>query len=111
MESSKEINSIQKAALEYLVVKAGLDLPDDWNRSLFVRQMDDGGMGSFLILQTNPIGKESRKFGRRASEYQFNDEDGVPVLVTLNLDENDELFEVDICKVDYSPVIKFKVPA
>jgi hypothetical protein len=110
MESSKEISSTQKAILEYLVSEASLDLPIGWNSNLFVKQMDDGGMGSFFILQSDYSANLNRKFGKQASEYQFNDEDGVPVLVTLNLDEDNRLFEVDVWKTDYSPVIKFKVP-
>lgn len=110
MESIKEISSTQRAVLEYLVSKADLNLPDDWNHSLLVKQMDDGGMGSFLIFQDNRSSKESRKFGRQASEYQFDDEDGVPILVSLNLDEKGDLFEVDVWKTDYSAVIALKVP-
>lgn len=110
MESIKKITNIQKAVLEYLVSKADLNLPNGWSQSLFAIPLDDGGMGSFLILQANTTPKDSRKFGKQASEYQFNDEDGVPVLVTLNLDENGGLFEVDVWKADYSPVIAMKVP-
>lgn len=110
MESTKEISDTQRAVLEYLVSKADLDLPEGWDRSLFTKQMDDGGMGSFLILKENHSRNDSPKFGRQVSEYQFNDEDGVPVLVTLNVDEHNDLFEVDVWKVDYSPVIKLKTP-
>lgn len=33
------------------------------------------------------------------------DADGVPVRVTLCLDNHDQLFELELCKVDFSPII------
>jgi hypothetical protein len=110
MELIKEISSTQKAALEYLVTKASLELPNDWNSTLFVKQMGDGGMGSFMIFQNRAEFNLVRKFGRQASEYQFNDVDGIPVLVTLNVDVENRLLEVDIWKANYTPVINFKIP-
>lgn len=110
MESIKKINSTEKAALEYLVKQTSLQLPKDWDETLFVQKMDDGGMGSFLIFQSPSDFGVNRKFGKQASEYQFADDDGITVLVTLNLDQQNKLFEVDVWKTDYSPVINFKVP-
>jgi hypothetical protein len=110
MESIRKIENIEKAALEYLVKQASLQLPNGWSENLYVQKMDDGGMGSFLIFQNQSDVEEKRKFGRQASEYQFTDDDGIPVLVTLNLDQQDKLFEVDIWKTNYKPVINFKIP-
>ena len=100
----------EKAALEYLVKQASLQLPNDWAENLFVQKMDDGGMGSFLIFKNQSDFETKRRFGRQASEYQFTDDDVIPVLVTLNLDQQDKLFEVDIWKTNYKPVISFKIP-
>ena len=110
MESIRKINNIEKTALEYLVNQASLQLPGDWAVNLFVQKMDDGGMGSFLIFQNESDFEVKRKFGKQASEYQFVDDDGIPVLVTLNLDQQNKLFEVDVWKTNYKPVINFKVP-
>ncbi len=33
------------------------------------------------------------------------DADGVPVRVTLCLGNHDQLFELELCKVDFSPII------
>ena len=77
---------------------------------LFVQKMDDGEMGSFLIFQNQSDIQAKREFGKQASEYQFVDDDGIPVLVTLNLDRQYRLFEVDVWKINYKPLINFKVP-
>ncbi len=72
---------------------------------LLVETMDDGGMGS-LRLFPNGKHKENRKFGDCASEYRFDDIDGVPVLVSLNTDQNGDLFELDVWKTDFSKLKK-----
>ena len=38
----------------------------------------------------------------QVSECQFKDIDGVPVIASLYLDKDNELFELDIWKVDFS---------
>ncbi|MEV7607834.1 hypothetical protein AB0N65_20585 [Paenarthrobacter sp. NPDC089322] len=67
--------------------------------ALRVNDMDDGGMGSLQFESTKP----DRSYGRTLSEGWFNDEDGFPVLVAINLDKENEIFELDSWKVDFSP--------
>jgi hypothetical protein len=67
-----------------------------------VAELDDGKMGS---LRFN--GSENRKYGKTISEYQFHDRDGVVVLASLFLDENNDLFEIDIWKTDFSELIEW----
>ncbi|MDH2348702.1 hypothetical protein [Bradyrhizobium sp. SSUT77] len=62
-----------------------------------VEEMKDGGMGSLLF-----VGAADRRFGRCIGEAEFDDADGVLVSVALNLDQRDELFELDLWKVDFS---------
>ncbi|MEQ8358202.1 MAG: hypothetical protein RH860_01860 [Cytophagales bacterium] len=73
--------------------------------NLLVSEMHDGSMGSLFIHSKNQ--KSERKFKDRIAEAKFLDKDSVPILVSLNVDQFDELFELDIWKVDYSRVIKF----
>jgi len=70
---------------------------------LLVREMDDGGMGSLYISSTESA-PENRVFGRQASEYFFDDLDGVKVIASLYLDKEDRLFEIDMWKTDFSPL-------
>lgn len=67
--------------------------------ALRVSDMNDGGMGSLLFESTKP----SRRYGLTLSEGWFNDEDGFPVLVAINLDKDNDVFELDSWKVDFSP--------
>jgi len=65
-----------------------------------VQDMDDGGMGSLLFESE----KQDRKLGDVIAEMQYLDEDDVPVFVSLNLDKDGDLFELDSWKVDFSPL-------
>jgi ABC-type uncharacterized transport system ATPase subunit len=73
---------------------------------LSVVDMKDGGMGSIKFISDNTKTK-NRKFGSVLKAIEVLDLDGVPISVTLNLDENGELFELDVWKVDFSPLKKF----
>ncbi|MFN4288851.1 MAG: DUF6984 family protein [Brevundimonas sp.] len=66
-----------------------------------VREMDDGRMGSLQF-----VGAADRSMGSTVAHAEFEDADGVPVSVALLLDQEGRLFELDIWKVDFSPLIR-----
>jgi len=74
--------------------------------TVMVEEMSDGGMGS-LLFRSPDCGV--RRFGRQIAEGRFTDVDGVPLVVTVTLDEIGELYELDIWKVDFSPLNQFPV--
>jgi hypothetical protein len=69
-----------------------------------VQDMPDGGMGSVHFCKTS---SKERRLGKEIAEGSFRDADGVLVSVTLNLDQFGDLFELDIWKVDFSPLIGY----
>ena len=76
---------------------------------LEVAPMNDGGMGS---LKLRPQGLRSdRRFGRELASAEFNDADGVVVSVALNVDSEGELFELDLWKVNFAPLIRWPRPS
>lgn len=62
-------------------------------------------MGSLRFL-----GYGSEAMSRKAVTVRSVDEDGVPVEIALNLDTNGNLFELDIWKVDFSPLRRLPQP-
>jgi hypothetical protein len=60
--------------------------------------MSDGGMGSLRSVNTKP----RRRFGSALGYAQFRDSDGILVLAALDADQDGDLFELDIWKVDVS---------
>lgn len=97
----------EEAALMRQILEAseveGMSAPD--LSSLKVREMLDSGMGSLYIEHPQKT-RDSRRFGRRIGEILCHDSDGIDVLVSLNVDKDDDLYELDIWKTDFSPVIK-----
>ncbi len=62
-------------------------------------------MGSLKFLNLkDEIGE--RTFGSIGAQGMFKDADGIDVSVALNLDMNGDLLELDMWKVDFSPLIR-----
>ncbi len=91
--------------LEFLIQKASLKFPIDWHIGLHVVELNDGGMGSLHLLPRGVEEGTYRLFGERISECQFKDIDGVDVIASLYLDRTGRLFELDIWKVDFTPLV------
>jgi hypothetical protein len=92
--------------LAQLVARAsGVQLSPGWRDTLRVRPMADGGMGSLKLASEESL-QSDRPIGRRAAELQFVDADGIPVLVSLNVDRDGHLLELDMWKTDFSSLIR-----
>ena len=72
--------------------------------SVLVEDMQDGGMGSVRFLAT---GAAQRHLGRAVAQAEYVDEDGVPVNITINVDRDGQLYEIDFWKVDFSPLKRY----
>jgi hypothetical protein len=65
-----------------------------------VEELGDGGMGSLKFVN---LSSSDQRFAKQLREATFVDDDGVPVSITINLDQNNGLFELDIWKADILP--------
>jgi hypothetical protein len=72
--------------------------------TVLVEDADDGGMGGLLFISY--IDNADRTIGQKVAETEFLDEDGVLVSVELSLDNHNQLFELDVWKVDFSPLCR-----
>ncbi len=70
--------------------------------TLRVREMSDGNMGS---LKFECAAASDRKLGPKIASAEFEDEDGVLVSVELNADQDHRLFELDVWKANFAPLI------
>lgn len=91
--------------ITYMIREGKGKISARWSETLMVAPMDDGGMGSLLLY---PEGKivAGKIFGRTLHEIEFKDADNVAVLASLNLDQHGELFELDIWKVTFDPLVR-----
>lgn len=103
--SYRKLSIQEEKLLELLISKVSVfEKSDKWKKDLTAKPMNDGGMGSLLLLPDG-VNEEGGKFGKEVSEHQFKDSDGVVVIASLNIDQNGELFELDIWKTDFSPLL------
>ena len=75
-------------------------------RERYIEEMR-GGMGGFRFVAEDG---ERPLLGHVLAEADFDDQDGIPVTVTLNLDNRDRLYELEVWKGDFSSVKRFPEP-
>ena len=92
MASSRTLSQDEERLLEFLIQNATVSFPLNWKADLLVKPLNDGGMGSLLLLPSRD-GNWAWSFIREtSSEYQFTDEDGIGVIASLNVDTEGRLF-------------------
>lgn len=69
--------------------------------SQLVMEMDDGGMGSLRFLELS----DPDSSAVQAAAVMFTDADEVTVWATLFTNQRGELYELDLFKGDFSPLI------
>jgi hypothetical protein len=95
----------ERRLIAALVAKASdLTLPSGWLEMLEVQSLADGGMGSLRLLFP-VLSAAPKAFGKQASEFVFEDVDGVKVIASLNVDSSGLPMELDLWKTDFSPVL------
>ncbi|MCU1018559.1 hypothetical protein JAK38_14295 [Stenotrophomonas maltophilia] len=65
-----------------------------------VEDVEVVGFGGVVFLSST-----TQVFGSDIATAMLADADGVPVRVTLCLDNHDQLFELELWKADFSPII------
>ncbi|QQS11741.1 MAG: hypothetical protein IPK81_19590 [Rhodospirillales bacterium] len=72
-----------------------------------VEDMNDGGMSGVRFLSGR--GENIRRYGSTIASAWFTDSDGMAVSVGILLDVFDDLFEIDIWRVDFGPLLAYPV--
>ena len=103
MEQSRELKRIEIDLIEYLAGKAKYPLDKNWHNDYKALPMSDGGMGSILLIPKHLL-QQDRVFHAQISDCILKDIDNMDILISLNIDQYDFLFELDIWKCDFSPV-------
>lgn len=106
LNKKRKLKNLEIILLKKLLSKSNLTLSYNLDNDLLVSDMQDGGMGSLLLYPPDVKENKARVFGCQISECTFKDKDNVDVIVSLNLDEEGNLYELDIWKTDYNPIIQ-----
>jgi len=109
IKSTRELTEVERD-----VISAMIDFSDqEWAHlknglpTALVTKMSDGEMGS---IQFETMSTNIRRLSKAICEAEFLDTDGTPVSITLNLDQDNVLFELDVWKVNFKPLITFPRP-
>jgi hypothetical protein len=103
-ESFRSATAAELRLLRALVAAAGSEARPEWVEPWRVKNMPDGGMGGLTLAPRAHGSAATRTFGRCVAAVRFRDVDGVEVIASLNLDTQGDPFEVDVWKVDFSPL-------
>ncbi|MDR2635764.1 MAG: hypothetical protein LBC08_02915 [Campylobacteraceae bacterium] len=105
---TRKPTELELKLIELLIDKSSLKFPN-WKEKLAVSEMDDGQMGSLTLLP-NGYYEKKKRFAKQVSEYEFLDLDGVLVSAALYIDDiSGELYELDIWKVNFEPLMKINI--
>lgn len=105
MGLTRKIKQEESKLLFCLLRKAKIDIQEDLVSKLLIIPLTDGGMGSLRLLP-NGVEKKNAKFGKQVSDFEFKDADGIIVIASLYLDQDGDLFELDIWKTNFERVIQ-----
>ncbi|MES2222538.1 MAG: hypothetical protein V4587_16425 [Acidobacteriota bacterium] len=97
----------ESKVLEALLGMASSNAKPPSEDELFAVDLADGGMGSIRL--TDKLDR-ARKMGRELIVAEYIDEDQVPVSISVNLDQDGRLFELDFWKVDFNPLKRYPRP-
>ena len=95
-----------------LIIAMVRDLPEAQNllrgiNNAVVEDMNDGGTGSLKFID---LTKTKTRIAMQVCAATFMDMDGMPASVTINIDQDGDLFELDIFKADNSRLKSFPSP-
>jgi hypothetical protein len=102
----RKLRRDERALLNRLLARAdeGSFVPANLE-TLEVIPLNGGGIGGLRLLPAGAT--ESRRYGGDVALERFVDSDGIPIWVSLFVDEQRCLFEIDIAKADLSAVVRF----
>ncbi|MGN6399086.1 MAG: DUF6984 family protein [Flavisolibacter sp.] len=95
----RKITDEEKTLIQFLLNRSGesYDIPE------LVSELKDGGMGSLRLA-------DSGIHARDIIQVKYVDSDNVLVFITLTQNDSNQLFELDMWKVDFEPLRKFPTP-
>lgn len=76
--------------------------------NLQVLKLGNEGLFSLLINKKNEVYNINRCFGKQISEIKLLDTDNKEIIISLYLDKQNNLYEIDFWKADYSNILIFE---
>lgn len=91
-----------EVSLIHRLLPGTIELFERLLKDLALAQVENVGVVGFAGVVF--LSSTTQVFGSEIATAMLADADGVPVRVTLCLDNHDQLFVLELCKVDFSPI-------
>ncbi|HEY4195299.1 MAG TPA: hypothetical protein VGM63_07175 [Mucilaginibacter sp.] len=104
LEEERDIRQEELTLVEYLISQA-TNVPNGLIIPTRVFTMKDGRMGSIKFKTEDHLG-----YQRDLITAHYRDTDDISILISLDLNVANQLFELDFFKGDFSPLIEYPIP-
>jgi hypothetical protein len=103
MNNVRPIRAEERILIEFLLYQLKLKI-EDYPYNTEVEEYEGGIMGSI------GLGKPNAVYQRDLVQVRYVDVDGIPVIITMTLDENKQLLDLDFWKEDFSKLLVYPTP-
>lgn len=100
----RELGTKEEKLVRCLLTKINSDL----KISKRVEQLNDGNMGTIRFTHENS--PSDRKYQKDLIQVSYVDKDRVTVLITLTMDNYDNLYELEFWKTDFTQLNEYPKP-
>jgi hypothetical protein len=101
---ARELKENEQNLIKHLVrisdKEGSFDIPE------LVEELKDGEMGSIRFASSEP----ARTYSSDFVQVEYIDEDNVPVIITLTIDNHQKLYELEFWKVDFEKLVRYPRP-
>jgi hypothetical protein len=104
MKESRKIRENEKAVVAFLLQQLGLS-QEEYPIGENVIEYEDGKMGSITFGNGDSSG-----YAGDLIQVQYIDTDNTPVVITLTIDQENKLLDLDFWKVDFSKLLLYPEP-
>jgi hypothetical protein len=101
---ARKLKEYELNLVKYLVKISEQD--SSYNIPDLVEELKDGKMGSIRFISGEP----GRKYGADLIQVEYKDDDSIPVIITLSLDNQQQLYELEFWKVDFEKLLRYPKP-
>ena len=104
MNEPRKIRENEKAVVAFLLQKLGLS-QEEYPIGENVIEYEGGKMGSITFGNGDSSG-----YAGDLIQAQYTDTDNTPVVITLTIDQENKLLDLDFWKVDFSKLLRYPEP-
>lgn len=103
MKEKRPIRQEEKILIEYIIYQLGLN-PSDYPIKNQGEPYESSHMGSI------GIGDEGAIYSHDLAQLEYIDSDQVYAVISLTVDQNNQLLDFDFWKEDFSALVKYPLP-